>query len=303
MYSVEQLSKGISNPRLAIREINSLYYTRFGQWEYNEAGVNFLEEDWDNLVLLDACRVDLLEECSSFDGAKQQTRISRGSDTFEFLWGNLHGNTYRDTVYVTASPVLHRRFEDNSIRSIETEFHDQIDVWQNNWADDAKTVMPEVVTDAALEAAEQYPNKRLLIHYLQPHAPFLGPTAEKHFTRDSLSADWSDRRSLPNETLWTAYKETLERALPHVEQLVSALHGKTVVSADHGQLFGERGRPIPISLYGHPRHQYLDPLVRVPWYIPPFDDRKRIVAGDREESKSAVDQSVVKNRLTDLGYR
>jgi len=28
--------------------------------------------------------------------------------------------------------------------------------------------------DAAIEAYEQFPNKRLIIHFMQPHGPFIG---------------------------------------------------------------------------------------------------------------------------------
>jgi hypothetical protein len=47
--------------------------------------------------------------------------------------------------------------------------------------------MVEVVTEAALEAAEWYPNERLIVHYLQPHAPYIGPTGVNEFPTEYLN--------------------------------------------------------------------------------------------------------------------
>ena len=304
MYSFAQLSKGIENPDLAVREVNALYHTRLRRWDHNKHGVNVLERDWDNLVLLDACRVDMFRDKNPFAGGSFSTVLSRGSDTVEFLRGNLDGNQYLDTAYVTASPQLYRLSGDQHGLDIDTELHDSIEVWEDNWAEDAKTVKPDRLTDAALEAAADYPDKRLLVHYMQPHAPFLGPTAREHFDRDSLSFDWRKYRDVPDELLWKAYEETLEAALPHVERLVENLRGKTVLSSDHGQLMGERGFPVPVKLWGHPRHHYIEELIRVPWYVPEYEERKTVRAEPKEGSQRAkVDSDIVSSRLENLGYK
>lgn len=304
MYTLSQLSKGIENPDLAIQEVNALYHTRFRRWDYNKNGINVLERDWDNLVLLDSCRTDLFCHKNPFAGGSYSTVLSRGSDTVEFLRGNLDGNHYLDTVYVTASPQLYRLSGGQHGLNIDTEFHDRIEVWKDNWAEDVKTVKPGPLTDAALEAAAEYPDKRLLVHYMQPHAPFLGPTAQEHFDRDSLSFDWRKYRDVADELLWKAYEETLETALPHAERLVGGLRGKTVLSSDHGQLMGERGFPVPIKLWGHPRHHYIEELVRVPWYVPEYEQRKTVRAEEMDGCQGAeVDSDVVRSRLKNLGYR
>jgi len=80
-----------------------------------------------------------------------------------------------------------------------------------------------------MDAAEQYPNKRLLVHFIQPHYPFIGPTGQEHFDLDSL--DFWDRVlrgevDIPDDVLWNAYEENLEVVLPHVETLMEALDGE-----------------------------------------------------------------------------
>lgn len=61
-------------------------------------------EDWDNLVLLDACRYDQFERLNTISGVLEN-RISQGSSTFEFLTENIAGKKSHDTVYVTSNPI------------------------------------------------------------------------------------------------------------------------------------------------------------------------------------------------------
>jgi len=51
---------------------------------------------------------------------------------------------------------------------------------------------------------------------------------------------------MSKQEVWEAYIENLHVVLPHVEDLMTSLEGKTVVSSDHGNMVGERARPIPI---------------------------------------------------------
>lgn len=51
-------------------------------------------------------------------------------------------------------------------------FHAVINVL-NQWDDDLETVRPEAVTNAARKAHRDYPDKRIIVHYMQPHIPFI----------------------------------------------------------------------------------------------------------------------------------
>jgi hypothetical protein len=53
-------------------------------------GINVLEEDWDNLVILDACRYDLFKQVNDISGDLQK-RQSQASMTAEFLNRNFAG--------------------------------------------------------------------------------------------------------------------------------------------------------------------------------------------------------------------
>ena len=48
------------------------------------AEVYIVDESWDNLIILDACRYDIFKELNTIDG-ELTSRISRGSCTTDFL--------------------------------------------------------------------------------------------------------------------------------------------------------------------------------------------------------------------------
>jgi hypothetical protein len=104
-----------------------------------------------------------------------------------------------------------------------------------------------------------------------------------------------------NEDIWDAYRENLRMVLPHVENLLGELEGKTVVTADHGNMIGERGTPIPISEYGHPRWIYADELVTVPWLTHRNGTRRTITAESGNSSNVASEN--IQQRLEALGYK
>lgn len=303
MYSLQGVKKRLSQPRFILQGLNRLYYQRLRRWEYNRKGVNIFEADWDNLLILDACRHDLFENVTDLPG-ETTTVESRGSATREFLRGNFHGQELFDTVYVTASPMLSKHRD-----KIDVQFHDVINLWQaQGWDDQYRTVLPDTVVDATLDAAEQFPKKRLLVHFIQPQYPFLGPTGRKHCSLDSLSFQWADAATgdldISDAVIRRAYKENLEEVLPAVEQLLFQLKGKTIVTSDHGQGLGERLSPIPIREYGHPPGLYTEQLVTVPWHLFDKGPRREITAEEptERETTEPKNEELATKRLRDLGY-
>ncbi|ELZ23103.1 hypothetical protein C475_15679, partial [Halosimplex carlsbadense 2-9-1] len=92
---------------------------------------------------------------------------------------------------------------------------------------------------------------------------------------------------------------------PRVKELLGELSGKTVVTSDHGNMLGERARPIPIREWGHPDGVYTPELVTVPWLEYESGPRREVVAEapvDETESGDAVEDDVVAERLRNLGY-
>lgn len=298
-----QIRRGVSEPYLVVRRLNQWYYDAHRKYLDRTDRVDFFEEDWDNLLLLDACRYDAFAENADLPGTLTQRHAS-SSSTIEFLKRYLDGRDLTDTVYVTANPQHYRK---TNLGYVSVDFHDVVEVWQEDgWDETFRTVRPETVATATERAAERYPNKRLLVHFLQPHYPYIGPTGREHFDNDSL--DFFNRVmngdvEVDDEILERAYRENLECVLPSVERLLESLRGKTVVSADHGEMFGERVFPLPMREYGHPSGMQTTELTKIPWHSYEGGERKHTVAsGSVETESSDVAADVVEERLRDLGY-
>jgi hypothetical protein len=304
--TLSRLRRGTSTPAFFLRYANRLYHRRLNTRRENTAGTDVLTEDWDTLVILDACRYDMFEQHSGLPG-RLEHRYSKGSSTTEFLRANLPGRDLRDTVYVTANPQFYGNRDE-----LQVEFHEVINIWKEaGWDEENHTVLPETVTEYAQDAAEEYPNKRLLVHYIQPHYPFIG--SETEFDKRHLVAPDTGERNvwyqlmtgaldIERETVWQLYVENLDRALPHVEELLTTVEGRTVVTADHGNMVGERAFPFPIREWGHPRGIYTEQLVRVPWLIHDNGPRREVIAGQPESRGEDIEEETVADRLKHLGY-
>jgi hypothetical protein len=299
-------SKSISNPKVLLREINRIYYSRRSGPGYNHEGIDIFEEEWDTLVVLDACRYDMFAERNTLPGHLEQ-RISRGSHTSEFLRGNFGDQVLLDTVYTTASPQLEQRRDE-----IDVELHAENHVWNTDrWDTDEGTVMPEAMTDAGLEAHENFPNKRHIVHYMQPHYPFIGSgidSSTRTFRKDiSNGLDiWGElfRGNLDVDAsdVWKSYQKNLDFVLDEVERLLEGVNGRVVVTSDHGNMIGKRASPLPIREWGHPPRLYTDALVTVPWLVNEGEERRETTAGQEKMASPEVKKSTVDERLKDLGY-
>ncbi|WP_254861438.1 hypothetical protein [Halovivax gelatinilyticus] len=306
MYTIDDLKQGVKSPNLIAREVNRHYYTRRFGPGYNRKGTDIFEEDWDTLIILDACRYDIFKDENTLPGELTQ-RESRGSNTVEFLRGNFNGEKLYDTVYTTANPQLV-----NNRDQIKVEFCDEINVWNTNrWDDKIGSVLPEDMTDAAIESVRKYPNKRHIFHYLQPHYPFISSNIDNGTrgvgeNKENMSDIWGERFrgriNLTREKIWDAYVQNLRECLNHLQRLINILSGKTVVSSDHGNMVGERSGPIPIREWGHPSRTYTEHLVKVPWLIYEEKPRREIIS-EKGQKTYEVDMSTVDSRLEDLGYR
>jgi len=308
---LRKLRLALRHPGLVGRKVNTLVNRRFGTRAYNHSGVDVFAENWDNLLLLDACRADLFEAVAHPEladlGGSYETRESRGSATPEFLYGNFHDRDLTDTVYVTGNPQV--RWKDDRI---ETRLHATVHVWQDGegWNEQFGTVLPETMTEYALRAVEKYPDKRLVVHYMQPHFPFL--TEGTEFDKGHLGTDddpfhmWmqlaTDRLDLSPDEVRALFADNLERALPAVREAIEDLPGRTVLTADHGNMHGERSGPLPIREWGHPPGIYDPELVEVPWLAVEAAERREVTADTPEAEQVTVDDAVVGERLEKLGY-
>lgn len=269
-------------------------------------------EDWDNLVILDACRYDLFKEVFERDPLPGTLgkRSSVQSGTPGFLAENFGEGEFHDIVYVTGNPYVNTDLPEGTFHAVES-------VWKDGWDDDLQTVLPETMTDRTLEIAAEYPEKRIITHFLQPHTPFVGDVRlgerETFAIREQAlgDANATTRHRTPFELLdagktnydevWSAYRSNLELAWSSVRRLLNELRGLTAVTSDHGNAMGERAWPFPIRVYGHPLDVLIPALTEVPWLTHTNGGRKTVA----EEQPQALEQEVdeaTNERLRMLGY-
>lgn len=241
-------------------------------------GIFVVDEDWDNLIILDACRYDVLREAM---GKDIDYRTSRGSNTLEWFRENFIDKKYPDIVYVTANPWISKVAGDI--------FHKIISAWKDGWDDDLGTVHPKTTTEYAKEAAQRYPDKRLIAHYMQPHTPYI----EKN---DLPTRPWRDLEKGKIDPLyvWSLYKKNLEITLPHVYELVESLEGRTVISADHGELFGKRILGL-FPFAGHRWGLHIPELTKIPWVV--YKDEPKVI--DTKDERQRLKHHI--RKLKDRG--
>lgn len=297
MTTLGTVADALRRPAAVQRALARRYFAARNARGYNQAGVDIFERDWDALVILDACRADYFAQEASLPGETTVCR-SRGSATKEFVTANFSNRVLGDTVYVSANLWFPKLAED-----IDADVCEFVPVPEES---NKAAVPPALVTRRATEVVERYPHKRLIVHYTQPHYPYLGEVGRKHFgateTPNLEAAIRAVDGEITPDIVRRAYRENLRLALDAVEPLLEDLSGKTVVTADHGEYLGERLLPLPGRQYGHPAGIYTDTLVRVPWHVHTSGPRKDIVA-DETETRAEVTQDVVDRRLRNLGYR
>lgn len=304
MFTPGQILEGLRDPRFAALQFNR----RFADAVLKKfrPKTDFFEKDWDNLVILDACRYDMIKEADIGSGTFDY-QWSPGSNSEEFVQYHTENRTLDDVVWVTANPWVSKHRE---------HIFNVVDMWEKGWDDEKQTVPPEAMREAAHEAETEYPNKRLVVHFMQPHYPFIGefgkgelPT-HKTFTGGGIVTEETDKKSIWDQLqagdvaqtdIWKAYTENLEIVLPIARELCEKLSGRSVITSDHGNELGNRALPVPIRIYGHPRGLRTKNLVKVPWVVYEGSQEKTIIPGEMTSGTEA-DGEVVEERLQALGY-
>ena len=275
------------------------------QYKIHGPGINYAEADWDTLVILDACRADLFEEVTSINRWDEYRQVNSGSGATPVWFKRKWDGEYGDIVYVAGTPVLSR--------CAPGSFHYIVECWQNAINKKLNAPDPKVVTESAVKAHKEFPNKRVVVHYIQPHYPFL-KDPDLHFTEFEGTKQWdvdADPRAgniwealragiVNKNEVWSGYRRNLEYILNELDTLLDYVDGRVVISSDHGNLLGELTYPIPFREYGHPMHSVQPALTTVPWAVND-GERRDIVTGEADSTSKATSQEI-QNHLKALGY-
>lgn len=327
-YNMRNLKSAIANPSKLSNEtrrvksktlfkLHHLIEKRLFEIKMGQ-GVDVMEKDWDNLIILDACRFDYFDEINDLNGESDWVTC-KASQSEEFAKKTFSGGEFHDTVYVTGNGFGAQ--VDSSV------FHDLIPTFgEDSPMHHSFDIDPEVVSRIAKDAYDKYPNKRLIVHFMQPHCPYFGPRAEELRTQLEKEGikftDWKSPEKFDEEDgivlddLYTAveegyisseqfkeiYIENLEYVMPYVKDLVNELDGKTVITADHGEILGEPASLFIRRRYGHAKEIYTQELRKVPWFVTNSGERREIIEEKPVES-SEPSKGEINKHLEALGYK
>lgn len=282
-------------------------------------GTNVFTMDWDILLILDTCRVDVLQELKDeYDFIKEVNKIiSVGGSSPEWMVNTFsedHSDLLDSTGYISSNvystPVLegdksvldtterklnrvHKWGEGTSITHHNLEYYEQLSPYQIE-VDGERICPPRNVTDRGITTHRERNPDRLILHYMPPHRPYIASAKreerplhehERHPWRHiQETGDW--------KSVFDTYLDMARWVLDDVELLLDNVDADSVViTADHGEAFGEH------MVYGHHTGS-LHPKVRqVPWvetsatdsgsYTPEFEPSKE-VSQTTEETLEAL---------------
>ncbi|MFC7248527.1 hypothetical protein ACFQJ5_01530 [Halomicroarcula sp. GCM10025324] len=262
----------------------------------DDYGVPIYEREWEVLVILDACRTDLMDEVADEYSflEKYRTHNSIGSNSAEWLEKNFvdeYADEMRKTAVVTGNPHTDIYLDENDFAVLD-------EVWRYAWEDDDELFRPQYLTDRAISVKREHDPERMIVHYMQPHHPFIphfdGFETELH---GKWLNQWRDIRvgHVSKAEKWKQYRDNLHYVLEYVEILLDSIDADPVViSSDHGEAIGEWG------IYGH----YGIPLRvlrEVPWIETVAEDTGEYTP---EFERTGVDDPKrdIDDQLEKLGY-
>lgn len=229
-------------------------------------GTNVFDREWDVLIILDACRYDLFDEFAaqhpiyqSFDSVGSMYSIaSKSDDWLERTFKQADVSELARTSYITDTSHA-GMVTSNDLYEIHT-------VEENAHNKRGGVLVPEAFTHDAITCYENSDADKFMIHYFQPHAPFLHCVGKYDSTATGGGQTqnvWQGLRDnvFDRRDVWADYGQNLLTVLDQVETVVDRVEGNIAVTSDHGNAMGEFG------LYGHPFSGAVPSIRRVPWAI------------------------------------
>jgi hypothetical protein len=262
------------------------------------------EDDWDTLIVLDACRYDLWDDVGkefTFPNPITHDYVhSPGSRSHEWMRENFsdeYKKSMAETAYVTANPYS-KDYADESDFALVDE------VWQYGWDDEIGIVPPQNVTDRAIDVIESSSSSRTIVHYMQPHFPSLrhpelGGRVAPEKNAWINGSIWGKLKNdeISKEIVWDAYRDNLRDVLDSVELLLTNHDAsKVIITSDHGNGAGEDG------IYSHPGRRAHRVLRKVPYCETEATNDGNYTPEIENDTDTNIADEEAKTRLKALGY-
>ncbi|MFC6974397.1 hypothetical protein ACFQL1_06575 [Halomicroarcula sp. GCM10025709] len=286
----EKIRKGVNNPIEAVKYLTTpiIKGTTLTLSSSFPLGENFFKKDWDLLIILDTCRPDALRsvasEYSYLNEDEIGETISVGTSTLEWTAATFierYKNEISDTALVSANGWPMRILDDGyrpemrfRASSAPTNWGTvdnsslgrHIPAWRYGEGRSGYSQQPqadaETVVDIVIDVGRRDEFDRVIAHIIEPHYPFSAAAAKRGAAELSQSEQYPweyVRRTGDKHTVWNKYLTELRSGLDAVGRLLNNFEAeRTLISADHGECFGEWGR------WGHTSGSFNPYLRRVP---------------------------------------
>lgn len=324
------IKKAVHNPSRTIDELVLYYLLRSPMTTINTQhtiGTSIFDKEWDVAIILDTCRVDALKSVADeYDFIQDVGSIwSVGGNSPEWVsrtFDKNHSDLIKNTIYLSANAHAQTILEDRNpykndkhlnyklLRHFDTVTKDDLQDVEyifkyepmgssGEYGHERGGTPPRYVTDRAIDVGRNKDFDRLILHYFQPHSPWVSNAIsqdrklEKHEEGFSYITETGDV-----ESAWNSYLDDLRWVLDDVELLLENMdQEKIVITADHGDAFNE---------YGVMSHKIgaIHPKIRkVPWVLTSGTDTKTYEPTIEEPADSAVETEEINDQLEALGYK
>lgn len=174
--------------------------------------------------------------------------------------------------------------------------------------------IPHIVTDRAIAVGRERSFDRMIVHYGMPHLPFIADALDwtpgehsveelmtglgvvRELKSEEKSYDPAKRGDVSVEMVRKAYLRNLRLVLEYVEILLDNVDAeKAIISADHGEGFGENGA------WAHSFGWPLSPVKTVPWASATGTDRHTYRSRHDPFERTPTEEEQ-EELLKDMGY-
>lgn len=233
--------------------------------------VDIMNENKFLIIILDACRPDSFRRWISENRPILLENLkvvkSEGTRTPHWFMKTFSENKL-DLTYISGNPYINSAGITPVGKIAKKVFTNIVDAWKK-WDNKEDTCMPLTVN----EFSENYLHEpRLIIHYMQPHQPYVGKKRIPRYlydkelfhsmeeSEDRPSILMIHRRNLNKQDsliIRDAYESNVDLVCSHAFNLIDKFKGTIIVTADHSEMMGENG--VWFHSSGHPK------LHIVPW--------------------------------------
>jgi len=330
-----EVLNGIQNPKKASKYVaNKLVFQMrdyvVSSSSYRQIGRNIFEENWDMVIILDACRTDIMQIVKDeYEYINEIEKVRSVGGTSPEWMVNTFNNKYKDDIsntgYITANPhsksVFEHRLERhfrgegennrmsdlNRIRKYGRSDYvtpEEMGLYYPVWAEQDPSNdnyydlygSPRKLTDKVIRIDRERDLDKIVVHYMPPHTPYIiNALREDRDPKQYEESPWEYiRKTGDRQKVKQVCADMLRWGIDEVKMLLeNTSRERVIITSDHGDGFGEYG------IYSHHAGS-LHPFIRkVPWITTTATDNKTY---EPDTNLEQVEEHSAKERLEALGY-